>query len=52
MSDTQRQILDMLADGKINIDEAERLLKALGKLDISQQAISSATARVESGGPG
>ncbi|UCD17222.1 MAG: hypothetical protein JSV44_12350 [Candidatus Zixiibacteriota bacterium] len=31
MSDEQRQILDMLAEGKINIDEAERLLAAVSK---------------------
>jgi hypothetical protein len=29
MSENRRQILDMLAQGKINADEAERLLKAL-----------------------
>jgi hypothetical protein len=30
MSDQKRQILQMLAEGKINADEAERLLDALG----------------------
>src|SRR5258708_5788703 len=29
MSENRRQILDMLAQGKINADEAERLLSAL-----------------------
>ena len=29
MKDERRQILQMLADGKINADEAERLLTAL-----------------------
>ena len=29
MSENRRQILDLLASGKINADEAERLLKAL-----------------------
>lgn len=30
MSDERRQILDMLAEKKITVDEAERLLEALG----------------------
>lgn len=30
MSDERRRVLDMLAEGKITADEAERLLKALG----------------------
>lgn len=37
MSDERRQILQMLADGKINADEAERLLAAL---DINKGAES------------
>jgi len=31
MNDQKKQILQMLADGKINVDEAERLLEAVGK---------------------
>jgi hypothetical protein len=31
MNDQRKQILQMLSDGKINVDEAERLLEALGK---------------------
>jgi len=31
MSDEKRQILNMLAEKKITVDEAERLLKALGE---------------------
>jgi hypothetical protein len=30
MNDDRRRILDLLADGKINADEAERLIAALG----------------------
>ena len=30
MSEKKRQVLEMLAEGKINTDEAERLLSALG----------------------
>jgi len=33
MSDEKRQILSMLAEKKITVDEAERLLKALGEPD-------------------
>ncbi len=35
MNDTRRQILDMLAQGKINSDEAERLIAALERGDLS-----------------
>jgi len=33
MNDNRRQILDMLAEGKINSEEAERLIAALEKSD-------------------
>jgi len=35
MSENRRQILDMLAQGKINADEAERLLTALEREPVS-----------------
>ena len=35
MSDNRRQILDMLAQGKINSDEAERLIAALERGDLA-----------------
>ncbi|MBN2227577.1 MAG: hypothetical protein JW763_09445 [candidate division Zixibacteria bacterium] len=50
MSDEQRQILDMVANGKINIDEAERLLKAIGKQEVAKHAVSSSYAHSESEG--
>jgi hypothetical protein len=31
MSEERKQILEMLAEGKINVDEAERLISALGE---------------------
>src|SRR5579872_2031057 len=34
MNDNRRQILDMLAQGKINSDEAERLIAALERSDL------------------
>ena len=34
MNDNRRQILDMLAQGKINSDEAERLITALERSDL------------------
>ena len=34
MNDNRRQILDMLAQGKINSDEAERLIAALERSDV------------------
>ena len=43
MSENRRQILDMLAQGKINADEAERLLKALEREP--GQATASSEAR-------
>ena len=33
MSEESKKILEMLAEGKISVDEAERLLKALGSTD-------------------
>ena len=42
MTEERRQILEMLAGGKINADEADRLLGALG--GASSSAIASATA--------
>ncbi len=38
MSNERRQILQMLADGKIDTDEAERLLAALGRSDQAEPA--------------
>ena len=34
MSDDRRRILDMLAEGKINADEADRLIGALGQATV------------------
>jgi hypothetical protein len=42
MTEERRQILEMLAGGKINADEADRLLGALGRATSS--AIATATA--------
>ena len=36
MNEDRRQILQMLADGKINADEAERLIAALEKSSVAQ----------------
>ena len=33
MGDERRKILEMLSKGKISVDEAERLLKAIGESD-------------------
>src|SRR5579864_2227307 len=38
MSENRRQILQMLADGKVTADEAERLIAALEKESASAQA--------------
>ena len=38
MNDNRRQILDMLAQGKINSDEAERLIAALERSDLPTAA--------------
>ena len=37
MSEDQRKILDMLAKGKISVDEAEKLLKALSSQDTDSE---------------
>ena len=42
MTEERRQILEMLAGGKINADEADRLLGALG--GASSSATATATA--------
>ena len=33
MSDERRKVLEMLNDGKVDVDEAERLLSALGEVE-------------------
>lgn len=43
MSDSQKKILDMLAEGKISVDEAQKLLAAIGSG--SDEAKSTGTAR-------
>ncbi len=40
MSEERRQILAMLAEGKISVEEAERLLEALSQLDASPDKIA------------
>lgn len=46
MNDERRTILELLAEGKITADEAERLLVALeGKSDTGSERASSATSR-------
>ena len=44
MTEERRQILEMLANGKINADEADRLIGALNGKAVSSTAISTATA--------
>ena len=41
MSEDQRKILDMLSEGKISVDEAEKLLEALKQGDHNQTESSS-----------
>src|SRR3978361_1932964 len=41
MNDNRRQILDMLAQGKISSDEAERLIAALERSDLAPRDISN-----------
>lgn len=41
MGDERRKILDMLSKGKISVDEAERLLKAIGESDVASGGSSS-----------
>jgi len=43
MNDDRRSVLQMLADGKINADEAERLLGAMERNGAPPRAIGSAT---------
>ena len=38
MSDEKRKILEMLSEGKISVDESERLLAALGESKVEQNA--------------
>jgi hypothetical protein len=49
MSDERKRILQMLSDGKISVDEAERLLTALGssdrELDVSGEQGGVSTGR-------
>ncbi len=42
MNDNRRQVLDMLAEGKINSDEAERLIAALERSDLPAARDTSA----------
>jgi hypothetical protein len=37
MSDEKRKILDMLASGKINVEQAEKLLNAIGDADVDSR---------------
>lgn len=41
MSDEKRQILDMLAEKKITVDDAEKLLEALGSIGSSESEADS-----------
>lgn len=43
MSEDQRKILDMLSEGKISVDEAEKLLEALKQGDSGQADSPTAT---------
>jgi hypothetical protein len=43
MNDDRRSVLQMLADGKINADEAERLLGAMERNGAPPRAVGSAT---------
>ena len=43
MNDDRRSVLQMLADGKISADEAERLLGAMERNDAAPRAIGSAS---------
>ena len=44
MTEERRQILEMLAEGKINADEADRLIGALGGASSTATATATATA--------
>jgi hypothetical protein len=50
MNNDRRSVLQMLADGKINADEAERLLTALDRTDAPPSAGSSAAPPPRSNG--
>jgi hypothetical protein len=41
MSEERRKILEMLQEGKISVDEAERLLSALSSPEVEEREISS-----------
>jgi polyhydroxyalkanoate synthesis regulator phasin len=43
MNEHRRQILDMLVEGKINADEAERLIAALEKSKAAEGMAQAAT---------
>jgi hypothetical protein len=45
MSEERRQILNMLADKKITVDEAERLLEAIGEKAVSEETPHPTTAK-------
>ena len=45
MSEDRAQILKMLADGKINVEEAERLLNAIGESDQTSSEIGQPQTR-------
>ena len=47
MGDERKQILDMLASGRVSVDEAERLLAALDPAPATNAARSRATAPAE-----
>ncbi len=49
MSDERRRVLDMLAEGKISVDEAERLLKAInGRSDFESRVQDAIEGRLKS----
>ena len=45
MSEERKKILSMLADGKITVDEAERLLEAVGESGDADDTKASSTAK-------
>lgn len=44
MSDDRRRVLDLLAQGKITVDEADQLLRALGATPAAEPPAASASA--------
>ena len=49
MSDERRKVLDMLAEGKLSVDEAERLLKAInGRSDLESRVQDAIEGRLRS----